>query len=354
MKIAIDVSQIVYGTGVSTYTQNLVEALLRNDKENEYILFGGSLRRRQDILNIFSKSQVFPIPPTLADLVWNKLHIFPIEKLIGEVDVLHTSDWSEPPSKAFKITTVHDLYSFKFPKMIHPKILSVHKRKLVWVMKESKRIIVPSQSTKEDLVSLGFDEKIIRIIPEAPSTVKVNNNEVEQIKRKYQIQGDYLMSIGVTPLKNTDKIIKAFHLAMPGKDLKLLIAGRPSNIKLEPERNIRFLGYVPQDDLSALLTGSRGLVFASLYEGYGIPILEGFKCGVPVVTSSVGSMPEVAGNAAALVDPEDTRSIADGITRILRGAKGFIDKGNIRIKDFSWEKTAQMTLDVYREAKIDK
>lgn len=350
MRVAIDISQVVYGTGVSKYTLNLVNALTSLDKENEYLLFSGAYRRRHDILKMFPGSKVFPLPPTLADLVWNRFHMLPIEKLIGNVDVLHTSDWAEPPSKAFKVTTVHDLYPLKFPKLVHPKVLDVHKRKLYWVRKESKRIIVPSESTKADLISLDFDESIIRVIPEAPSQVKVDEAGVEAIKKKYKIQGDYLMAIGVTPLKNTKRIIEAFHLAMPGKDLKLIIVGRPSNIKLKPERNIRFLGHLPQHDLSALLSGSRGLVFASLYEGYGIPILEGFACGVPVVTSNVSSMPEVAGGAAALVDPEDTNSIADGITRILRGSKGFIEKGNARIKDFSWEKTAQMTLDVYREA----
>ena len=352
MRVAIDISQVIYGTGVSVYTKNLVCFLLKNDKENEYVLFGGSLRRRRDILEEFPEAKVFPIPPTVSDILWNKLHIFPIEKLIGEIDVLHTSDWSEPPSRAFKVTTVHDLYPLKFPKLVHPKILDAHRKKLYWVKKESKRIIVPSSSTKEDLITAGFDSEIIRVIPEAPFYVKTTETEVERIRNKYNIRGDYLMAIGATPLKNTERIIKAFHLASAGKDVKLVVAGRPNNIKLEPERNIRFLGHVPQNDHSALLSGARGLVFASLYEGYGIPILEGFACGVPVVTSNIGSMPEVAGNAAILVDPTDTNSIADGIAQILRGAKAYVDKGTSRVKDFSWEKTAQMTLDVYREASI--
>ena len=130
MKIAIDISQIVYGTGVSTYTENLIKDLLKIDKDNEYLLFAGTLRRKQGVLKVFSQARVFPIPPTLADVLWNRLHIFPIEKFIGDVDVLHTSDWSEPPSNAFKVTTVHDLYPFKFPRLVHPKILEVHKRKM--------------------------------------------------------------------------------------------------------------------------------------------------------------------------------------------------------------------------------
>jgi len=349
MKIAIDISQIVYGTGVSNYTRSLVSALRMIDRENEYLLFSGALRRRQEILDEFPGSKVFPIPPVLADIVWNKLHTLPIEKLIGKVDVLHTSDWAEPPSSAFKVTTVHDLYPLLFPRLVHPKVLEVHKKKLYWVMKESKRIIVPSESTKVDLVTLGVDKGIIRVIPEAPSMEKASDEKIAEIKSKYQIREDYLISVGITPLKNTKRIIKAFRLASAGKDLKLVLVGRQSNLKVENERNIRILGHVPTSDLAALLSGSKGLVFASLYEGYGIPILDGFNCGVPVVTSDTASMPEVAGDAAALVDPENVNSIADGIERIIRGPKSFIEKGDRRVKDFSWEKTAQATLDVYNE-----
>ena len=347
MKIAIDVSQIVYGTGVSVYTKNLVKNLLKIDKENDYILFAGALRRKQDILDIFPQTRVFPIPPILADFIWNKLHIFPIEKLIGEVDVLYTSDWTEPPTKAFKVTTIHDLYPFKFPKLIHPKVLEVHKRKIAWVLKESKRIIVPSQSTKTDLIGLGGKEEIIQVIPEAPALSKASEREVLNVKKKFGVQGDYLISIGVTPLKNTKRIIEAFNLSRAGRDLKLVIVGNPSNIKINEERNVRVLGHVASLDLAALLTGAKALVFTSLYEGYGLPILDAMNCGVPVVTSNISSMPEVAGNAAILVDPYDVNSIAEGITKALKGPKRLIEKGLERVKDFSWEKTARETLAVF-------
>lgn len=348
MKIAIDISQIVYGTGVSTYTENLVKNLLKIGKENEYLLFAGSLRRKQDVLRVFPQARVYPIPPTLADLIWNRLHIFPIEKIIGEVDVLHTSDWAEPPAKAFKVTTVHDLYPFKFPRLVSPKILEVHKRKLAWVLKESKRVIVPSHSTKEDLIGLGMDEKKICVIYEAPSLTKVSSEKVDEIKKKYNIQGDYLISIGITKLKNTENIIKAFHLGSAGKDVKLVLVGRPVGVELEEARNIRILGHVPKEDLGALLTGSHGLIYPSLYEGFGIPILDAFNCEVPVLTSNISSMKEVAGNAAELVDPYDASSIKDGIENILRGPRGYIDKGLARVKDFSWEKAANETLGVYK------
>jgi len=350
MKIAIDVSQIIYGTGVSRYTVELVRDLLSIDKENEYILFGGSLRRKQDILKIFPQARVFPIPPTLSDIIWNKLHVFPIEKLIGEVDVLHTSDWTEPPSKAFKVTTVHDLIPIKFSRITPPVILSAHRQRLKWISRESKRIIVPSVNTKKDLVELGFDESIIRVTPEAPNYGKADEKLVEETKKKYLIHDDYIISIGTKPWKNTERIIKAYHLSKFGKNLKLVVLGEKKGTDFKDERGVRFLGYVG-DDLPALLTGARALVFPSLYEGFGIPILEAFACGVPVVTSNLSSMPEVAGSAAMLVDPYDTRSVAEGIEKVLRGPKGFIDKGYEQVKQFSWEKTARLTLDVYKESK---
>ena len=155
-----------------------------------------------------AKFKFYPIPLILLEFIWNKLHILPIEKFTGEVDVFHSSDWTEPPSNAFKVTTVHDLYPFKFPRLVHPKILKVHQRKMAWVGEESKRVIVPSESTKKDLAELGIKEDIIRVIPEAPSMSRALVEEIEAAKKKYGIQGDYVISIGLTPLKNIKRIIK--------------------------------------------------------------------------------------------------------------------------------------------------
>lgn len=349
MKIAIDISQIVYGTGVSHYRENLVKNLLKIDGEDEFILFAGTLRRKTDILKIFSTARVFPIPPKLGNIIWNRLHILPIEKLIGEVDVLHTSDWSEPPSKAYKVTTIHDLIPFKFPKIVPKIIRSTHEARLKWVIKESKKIIVPSLNTKKDLMDFGFSESIIRVIPEAPNFTRASEEEINTVKRKYKIFGDYIISVGTKPWKNTERMIKAFHLSKYGKDLKYIIVGALGDIHLKNERGVRLLGNVSDFDLAGLLSGSRGLIFASLYEGLGIPVLDAFNCGVPVVASNSSSLPEVAGDAAAFVDPYDINSIADGIEKILRGPKSFVDKGYKKVKEYSWENTARMTLDVYKE-----
>ena len=173
MRIGIDISQIIYeGTGVGKYTRQLIENLLKVDKKNQYVLFFSSLRRRLDSLfiNEFTSSRVkirqFKIPPTLLDLLWNRLHILPIDWLIGEVDVFFSSDWTQPPTiKAKKVTTIHDLSVLKFPKEHHSRITAVQKRRLKWVKKECDLIICDSLTTKKDAMGiLGIGEDRLRVI----------------------------------------------------------------------------------------------------------------------------------------------------------------------------------------------
>lgn len=173
MRIGIDVSQIVYQkTGVSEYVTSLVENLVKIDRKNEYILFFSSLRRnfKFSIFNFKSiPSNVtirkFKFPPTFLDLVWNKLHILSIEKLIGPVDIFITSDWTEPPSKALKATILYDLTVYKTPLETDKKILEVQKRKLAWVKKESNIVFCISQATKKDATEiLGIEENKLKVI----------------------------------------------------------------------------------------------------------------------------------------------------------------------------------------------
>src|SRR6266404_2867139 len=114
MKIGIDISQVVYGTGVSIYTQEIVRNLLKIDMENQYVLLGGSLRRKKELEQFINRlrvtdSKVILLSPAVADLIWNRFHMLNVEKFIGKVDIFHSSDWTQPPTNAFKVTTVHDL-----------------------------------------------------------------------------------------------------------------------------------------------------------------------------------------------------------------------------------------------------
>jgi len=184
MKIGIDISQIAYkGTGVAQWVTNLVSQLSRIDKENEYILFYSSLRKnfQFSIFNFSSqlrdpavagqsnhnfKIKKFKLPPTLLDFLWNRMHILPIEWLIGSVDIFITSDWTEPPTvKAKKATILYDLIVYKYPQETDRKIVEVQKRKLRWVKKESKIIFCISRATKKDAIEiLGIEEKRLKVI----------------------------------------------------------------------------------------------------------------------------------------------------------------------------------------------
>lgn len=361
MKIAIDVSQIIFKTGVSRYTQLLLQGLTHIDNKNNYVLFGGSLRRRREIdlaikriinSNTNFQSKTYLTPPTLLDLIWNKFHFLSIENFVGNVDVFHSSDWTQPPAKAFKVTTVHDLIAFKYPNLMHQNIVATMKRRLNWVKKEVDKIIVPSTSTKMDLVEYGFDEKKIIVIFEANYVNSANVNQVKIVQSKFGIKGNYLLAMGYTPYKNSKRIVEAFNkLKLSG--YTLVIIGKKFH-NFSNHSKIIQTGFVSTQQYSSLLTGAKALIFPSLYEGFGIGILDSFACHTPVVTSDVSSMPEIAGGAAVLVNPRSAKSIADGIEEVLKFTDKYVKKGTERIKNFSWEKTAMETLEVYQSAKTFK
>jgi len=354
MKIGIDVSSIIYETGVSWYTYHLVKNLLSEDKEGSYVLFGGSLRRigelKRKLEDIGGKfeARIFPFPPTLTGFVWNVLHTAPIETFTGKLDVFHSSDWAQPPCEAFKVTTVHDLTPIKFPKLSHPRIVSAHAARFKWVKKEVDAVIAPSISTKNDLLELGIPESRIFVVPEAPDPriSRASSGDVKKLKNRYRISGKYLLAVGTAPRKNIARIIETYEKIRAGQDLKLVVIGEAPKFPESP-RGVIFTGHVPFHELSAFYTGAAALVYASLYEGFGLPILEAFACGTPVVASNTSSLPEVASDGAVLVDPYDTDDIAFGIRQVLDGAEDLTKRGRARLKDFSWKKTAQETLKIY-------
>jgi len=370
MKIGIDVSPIVYGSGVSIYIKNLVEALLRVDQENEYTLFFSSLRRRFAGLRVdgFARSRVkirkFKIPPTALDWLWNKFHLAPIEWFIGKIDVFHSSDWAQPPAKRAKlITTIHDLSFLRWPKTVHPKVLAAQKRRLKWVKKEADIVIAVSNATKKEIVELlGIEEDKIRVVYEAvPEDVKefklkLKLKEIEslsgKLKLRYKIDRPFLFAYGSrAPRKNIRRLIRAFRKIKEIRNqYQLVIVGDYQPEEKLPS-NVILTGFLPRNEMLALFSEAMALVYPSLYEGFGLPILEAFALGVPVITSNCSSMAEVAGKAAILVDPDSTESIARGIKTVVNSElirKKLIETGKRRVRQFSWEKTAEEVLEVYR------
>lgn len=176
MKIGIDISQVAFEhTGVSRYVERLVTSVIAHGSTHEYVLFGASLRRRH-ILQAFVRaiqkkysnvtSVIVPIPPTVLDIIWNRLHIIPVEWLIGNIDVFWSSDWTQPPlAHAKGVTTIHDLVIFTYPQDASPEphidikqgqfranIVGVHTRRLYWVKRECDQIFCDSIATKDDII----------------------------------------------------------------------------------------------------------------------------------------------------------------------------------------------------------
>lgn len=362
LRIGIDISQIVYSTGVSFYTRNLVKNLLKVDKENKYVFYAGTLRNRSVLfknLEEFSdykfqfKTKIYPFSPKISDLLFNRFHFVPIDLFMGKLDVFHSSDWTQPKSKAFRVTTIHDLAPIVYPNITERSIVDVHRARLKRIYGEVDRIIVPSDATKNELLRLGFTQDRLRVIHEAPGEVfrPQSEKEVQIIKKKFKIKGKYIFAIGTGKRKNIDGIVRGFDLARAGKNINLVVVGEPEP-SLKDKRGVNFIEGAVVDDkiLASLYSGAEALIYPSFYEGFGLPILQAFACNCPVVTSNVSSMPEVAGDAAVLVDPKDYNSIAEGILKAISARKGFIKKGQKRVKEFSWEKVAQETLLVYKEA----
>ncbi len=360
MKIAIDISQIIYGTGVSVYTRNLVTNLIKLYPDDQFILFGGSLRRMGDLKNFVKRlkaeTKFFYLPPSFFDLIWNSFHILPIEKLIGIVDVVHTSDWTEPPSKLPKVTTVHDLIPFKYPHTTAANVRSAHKKRLAWVAKESSLILAVSQSTKHDLVdTLKIQEDKIIVTPEGVEKIYKPQppDLVEAVKRKYGLKGDYLFSLStLEPRKNQKKLMEAFKIVRKiHKDLSLIIGGRTGwGEGLTPIKGVIMPGFVPDADLPALYSGCLTYILPSLYEGFSLSHLQAMACGAAVVGSNLSSMPEVIGKSGVLVDPENVEDIASGIIRAIEDRAELGSKAVTRAKLFTWEETARLTHEVYQRA----
>ena len=382
MKIGIDISQSAHrGTGVGTYTKELVENLFRIDRKNEYVFFFSSLRGKlPDFKFPLDREQHRPapkfkikqckLPTSVLELLWNRLHVLPVEKLVGKVDIFHSSDWTQPPAKAKKITTVHDLSPWKYPETLDPKIVRVHKRRMKWVLQEADLVIADSIATREDMFKiLNFPRKKVRVIPLAADKIFSPQplSEIERVKTKYRIGGEYFLSVGTRePRKNLKRTVQAFRMFSQGLtgqkrnsecesgEVCLVLVGKFGWGKdIAPAEKVILTGYVPNSDLPALYSGAKGFVYPSLFEGFGLPVLEAMACGVPVVTSGVSSLPEVVGQAAILVDPEKTEQIAMALNEIYfnRTLDERLKKMSLaQSKKFSWEKTASQTLKVYREA----
>jgi glycosyltransferase involved in cell wall biosynthesis len=359
------------GGGIGRYVRELVAALAQQDDQTPYRLFiagTNSSTLPAPFGNNFTWKPTRLSPRWLARL-WHRARVpLPVEFFTGKVDLFHATDFVLPPTRPRTRTllTVHDLSFVRVPEAASPRLKTYLDAVVPRSVQHADYVLADSQATKDDLSELygtppdkievllsGVD---VRFCPVTDAAALLTT------RRQYNI-GDrpYLFAVGtVQPRKNYSRLIQALaRLREAGYDLDLVIAGGKGWLE-DPiyatiretamQDYVRLIGFADEADLPALYSGAACTAFPSLCEGFGLPVLESMACGTPVVTSKVSSLPEVAGDAALLIDPYDADAIADALRLLLDDSslrQDLIQKGMERAKRFTWDAAAHHLREIY-------
>jgi glycosyltransferase involved in cell wall biosynthesis len=270
-----------------------------------------------------------------------------------------------------RILTIHDAIAFRDPRANAWANAMLHRWFVPATLANVDRIITVSEHARGDLVRLvGISPERVSVVPNGVSNRfrPVPQDEARRIARRYGIEGPYVLHVGAPQRrKNVEGLVEAFRrLGRRLPDHRLVLVGPPRGAhdpvlrlvrRLSLGTRVRFLSAVPDQDLPAIYSAASVFAFPSLYEGFGMPILEAMSCGTPVVCSNATSLPEVAGNAAVLVDPRDTAALALELERVLDDPilhASLSLRGLVHAAPYSWERAARSTLEVYQRALADR
>jgi len=378
MKIGIDCSPVLYKkTGVGNYVHNLLLNLAKIDKDNMYILFAQSLRhldkKKITEYNFEHKKVVgLRIPKPFLDLCWYKLRFPPIEFFTNEVDIFHSNFYSPSMKRGKSIITIYDMSFYVYPELQTKAVQKFRSKVLKSCDSASKVITISNFSKKEILKYINVPEEKIEVIYPGIDLHKHKLDISENnILKEYSLPKDYILFVGtIEPRKNLENLVKAFNLLINNKKYKkkydLVIVGKlgwkyegflKTLETLGIKDKVKLLGYIPNDELPAIYKHASVFVYPSIYEGFGLPVLEAMVYGTPVITSNVSSLPEATGDAALLVNPHDEKQIAEGMYKVLSDPelkRQLIKRGRKQVKKFSWLETARRTLKLYEEVYNEK
>lgn len=351
-------------TGTENYSFELLRYLSQIDRKNQYLIYLRPGSNFELEVNKWPKNFQFKI--LNHKKLWTQIGLSKAT-FTDSLDVLFVPGHTIPliRKKELKtVVTVHDLGAEYLPKMHQLRqrlYLSFITR---MQLKTATKLIAVSRVTKNDLVEkIGLDPKKIEVIYEGVNLDQfksIKDDLLNNILSKYNLEKEkYFLFVGtIQPRKNLIRLIKAF-AQIPCPYLLVLVGFKgwlsdqiyklPK--KLEIAEKVKFLGFIDNKDLPSLYSGAIALVFPSLFEGFGLPILEAFACECPVLTSNLSSMPEVGGDAPVYVDPYNIDSISQGLTKVMNQESRIklIKKGKIQVKKFSWRKCARETLGVLEE-----
>ena len=361
MNIGIDALPLASTGGITRFLTSTLLELQRIDRENNYFLYsrvdfdlpfensrwGKRIHRRVPFLLSYMyfrrNGETTPL-----DVFWATRHTFPLGL----------------PATTCKIFTVYDLVWCLYPETMHSLNYMWFKLFVSRAIRRANWIVTISESTRKGIVeAFGIDRSKIAVLYPAAESFFASQGRTEAIKHlvaKYGISENYICTVGtIEPRKNLLMLIKAVKILRDRGEFRhqLLIVG-PRGWKCEEiyasakqleltEQEVKFLGQIPDQDLAAVYSGAALFVYPSLYEGFGIPLLEAMACGTPIVASNAPAIPEVADGAAVLVSPHRAEEIAEAIARVLDDPQlraKLIDKGSRRAREFQYEATAQRML----------
>ena len=357
--------------GIGTYIENLVEHLGAIDQQNRYLLFVNS-----------ASSDLLQRLPDNFELVVDRSPGYSISELLGlswklwrlKLDLYHATHYVLPavvPCRA--VVTIHDIIHLLFPEFLPNRLaLSYAKIMMRHGLERGDRIISVSKNTKTDLMKyFEVDGTKIEVIYSGVGEVfrkRVSETEAEACRRKLKFEQPYALFVGnPKPHKNLHNVVKAFAHALEiyPSDTKLVcVGGRPgTEFKIRQRAELLgisdrliWLGHVDSADLPAIYQGATLFLYPTLYEGFGLPVIEAMASGVPVITSNSSALKEIAEGYAHLVDPLDVEQIARAIVQNLSNPEDrghLAQKGLQRARDFQWKNTAAATLQVYHSVLED-
>jgi glycosyltransferase involved in cell wall biosynthesis len=349
--------------------RELVNALSRCDQQNDYRLF---IAGATNTLIPTSPGSNFSyrttrVSPRWLARIWQRMRVpLPVEFYTGSIDLYHATDFVLPPTRpgTRTIVTVHDLSFVRVPDAATPRLKAYLDQVVPRSVKRADHVIADSSATKQDIIDIYNipEEKISVLLSGVSTHFKPEMEHRPQIQKRYNLpEKPYIFSVGtVQPRKNYERLVRSLaQLHTHGYDVDLVIAGGKgwldgplyqTIIDTGMKDFVHLIGFADDRDLPMLYSAAECVAFPSLYEGFGFPVLEGMACGTPVITSNVSSLPEVAGDAAIMVDPYNVEMITDALIQVLSDQhlrNNMIQRGFTQAAQFTWEAAATNLLSIY-------
>ncbi len=371
MKIAVNTRLLLKNRleGIGRVTYEIIRRLVEQHPEDEFIF---CFDRSYDEEFIFGKN-VTPIvisPPSRHPFLWYLWFEQSLPRALKkhQPDVFYSPDgYCSINLKCPTVMVTHDLAHLHYPKEIPFLVRKYYDHYVPKYLKKSDQVISVSHATKEDIIAqYHLPSEKISVVHNGnrDGFSKIKKEQRQATRAKYSHGCKYFFYLGaVHPRKNLERLIMGFDLfkQTSGSDIKLLIGGRLAWQTDTVQRifeqsvhkaDIKFLGFIPEEDLSALMGSALAMVYVSLFEGFGLPILEAMYAEVPVITSSVSAMPEVAGDAALLVDPLSVGDLVLAMEKIYEDKtlrKELVEKGKLQREKFNWDQSAEKTYTILKE-----